>query len=99
MAEEHIAISVEIARPIRDEATQKLDAAFDKQFAGVPKVSTDGLCCTPTASGQAFLYASWQNRSLLALNQAGLVEKFTDALVRWVRWLLACWHNGRKHLI
>ncbi|MBU0653587.1 MAG: MFS transporter [Gammaproteobacteria bacterium] len=38
--------------------------------------------------GQAFLYASWQNRSLLALNQAGLVEKFTDALV-WI--ILPVW--------
>lgn len=28
-----------------------------------------------------FCHASWQNRSLLALNQAGLVEKFTDAIV------------------
>jgi MFS family permease len=38
--------------------------------------------------GQAFLYASWQNRNLLALNQAGLVEKFTDALV-WI--ILPVW--------
>ena len=37
---------------------------------------------------QAFLYASWQNRNLLALNQAGLVEKFTDALV-WI--ILPVW--------
>lgn len=28
-----------------------------------------------------FGYASWGNRSLFALNQAGLVEKFTDAIV------------------
>ncbi|MDG6774189.1 MFS transporter [Thiomicrorhabdus sp. ZW0627] len=33
--------------------------------------------------GQLFKTASWQDRNLLALNQAGLVEKFTDALV-WI---------------
>lgn len=38
--------------------------------------------------GQMFLYASWQNKRLLALNQAGLVEKFTDALV-WI--ILPVW--------
>lgn len=46
---------------------------------------------TSPSLGQAFLYASWQNRNLLALNQAGLVEKFTDALV-WIIlpiWLVA----------
>ena len=35
-----------------------------------------------------FLYASWQDKRLLALNQAGLVEKFTDALV-WI--ILPVW--------
>ncbi|MEA3404367.1 MAG: MFS transporter [Pseudomonadota bacterium] len=30
-----------------------------------------------------FAFATWQNRPLIALNQAGLVEKFVDALV-WV---------------
>lgn len=33
--------------------------------------------------GQLFKTASWQDRNLLALNQAGLVEKFTDALI-WI---------------
>lgn len=48
-----------------------------------------GIKPTPTPSlGQAFWYASWQNRNLLALNQAGLVEKFTDALV-WI--ILPIW--------
>lgn len=42
----------------------------------------------PPSLAQAFLYASWQNRRLLALNQAGLVEKFTDALV-WI--ILPVW--------
>lgn len=35
-----------------------------------------------------FLYASWQDKRLVALNQAGLVEKFTDALV-WI--ILPVW--------
>lgn len=41
-----------------------------------------------TSLGQLFLYASWQDKRLLALNQAGLVEKFTDALV-WI--ILPVW--------
>jgi MFS family permease len=49
--------------------------------------SKQGGVSSPSLS-QAFLYASWQNRNLLALNQAGLVEKFTDALV-WI--ILPVW--------
>ncbi|MFO8026001.1 hypothetical protein [Thiohalophilus sp.] len=53
---------IEIARHIRDEAAQKLDAAFD-EAAGIataskPKVDKgkpvgESACCTPTASGQS----------------------------------------------
>lgn len=50
---------------------------------------TQGIKPVPAPSlAQAFWYASWQNRNLLALNQAGLVEKFTDALV-WI--ILPVW--------
>jgi MFS family permease len=56
--------------------------------AGVPFDSAQGTSPQPPSLGQAFLYASWQNRNLLALNQAGLVEKFTDALV-WI--ILPVW--------
>lgn len=60
VSEDHINTAVEIARHIRDEAAQKLDAAFDEQsirqtvdnVADIPVVS-GGACCTPTASGQA----------------------------------------------
>lgn len=55
---------IEIARHIRDEAAQKLDAAFDKAAAALakPKVEkgtpldikvTETVCCTPTANGQS----------------------------------------------
>ncbi|TDY00601.1 hypothetical protein [Thiohalophilus thiocyanatoxydans] len=53
---------IEIARHIRDEAAQKLDAAFDAAAgaaaAGKPKVEkgkpvSEQTCCTPTASGQS----------------------------------------------
>lgn len=55
---------IEIARHIRDEASQKLDAAFDEAAAAPakPKVEkgkpldikvTESACCTPTASGQS----------------------------------------------
>ncbi len=55
VAEDHISAAVEIARHIRDEAAQKLDAAFDEQSVAEPVavVATGGACCTPTASGQA----------------------------------------------
>ena len=53
VSEDHIQTAVEIARHIRDEAAQKLDTAFDEQFSGVPVVEAVGVCCTPTASGQA----------------------------------------------
>ncbi|QQZ30993.1 MFS transporter [Thiothrix subterranea] len=56
-------------------------------LAHVPFDSAQGTALQPSL-GQAFLYASWQNRNLLALNQAGLVEKFTDALV-WI--ILPVW--------
>jgi MFS family permease len=55
-------------------------------LAHAPAVSATSM--PPPSLGQAFLYASWQNRNLLALNQAGLVEKFTDALV-WI--ILPVW--------
>ncbi|WP_322521415.1 MFS transporter [Guyparkeria halophila] len=36
----------------------------------------------PTRSGLGFfLHATWGNRNLLAVNQAGLVEKFTDTII------------------
>lgn len=53
VSEDHIQTAVEIARHIRDEVAQKLDAAFDEQFSGAPVVEAGGACCTPTASGQA----------------------------------------------
>lgn len=55
---------IEIARHIRDEAAQKLDAAFNDaaSVTGKPKVEKgkpldipvkETACCTPTASGQS----------------------------------------------
>ena len=61
VSEEHIAAVVEIARHIRDEAAQKMDAAFDE--ASWPEsadsaehaepVATGESCCSSTASGQS----------------------------------------------
>ena len=60
VAEEQIDLVVEIARHIRDEASQKLDASFDDALAEkmnatvAPAASTgQSACCTPTKSGQA----------------------------------------------
>ena len=65
--EHQIVAVVEIARHIRDEAAQKLDAAFDEK-AGLEipgpasakagslpelKVDTGEACCTPTPGGQS----------------------------------------------
>lgn len=62
---------------------------FIKETRPWALVHSASITSTPAPSlAQAFLYASWQNRSLLALNQAGLVEKFTDALV-WI--ILPIW--------
>ena len=59
---------IEIARHIRDEAAQALDAKFDETYADAfapaqPKLKVDpfaniavvqgGACCTPTSSGQS----------------------------------------------
>lgn len=59
IAEDHIATAVEIARHIRDEAAQKIDATFDEQAAKVKKsfiveaAPAGGACCTPTPSGKS----------------------------------------------
>lgn len=64
VSEDQIAAVVEIARHIRDEAAEKLDAAFDE--ASYPDSAEPGAltqeaqpaasgeaCCTSTASGQS----------------------------------------------
>lgn len=54
--ENQIQTAIEIARHIRDEAAQKLDAAFDDKAQGIsePEDMKEGeACCTPTASGQS----------------------------------------------
>lgn len=69
VAKEQIDAVIEIARHIRDEAGQKLDAQFDEAyaacmappkpamkadpFANIAVQATGGACCTPTASGKA----------------------------------------------
>lgn len=42
-----------------------------------------GVISTQQSLGSLFIQASWKNKVLLSLNQAGLVEKFTDAMV-WI---------------
>ena len=60
----HIDAVIEIARHIRDEAAQKLDAVFDERASAadtpeVPKSQsldvkvTETTCCTPTPGGQS----------------------------------------------
>jgi len=54
--ENQIQAAIEIARHIRDEAAQKLDAAFDEKAgsaAATAPAKEGEACCTPTASGQS----------------------------------------------
>jgi hypothetical protein len=60
VAPEQIDAVVEIARHIRDEAAQALDARFDEALrkeranAGLSAIGiAQGSCCTPTKSGQS----------------------------------------------
>ena len=60
VSEDQIATVIEIARHIRDEATQILDVAFDEaaypdspQTQSVAEANTGGSCCSSTASGQS----------------------------------------------
>jgi hypothetical protein len=69
VAKEQIDAVIEIARHIRDEAAQQLDAQFDAAyaeclapakpalkpdpFANIAVRDTGGACCTPTKSGQS----------------------------------------------
>lgn len=69
VAKEQIDSVIEVARHIRDEANEKLDASFDTAyteamqttrpkpkadpFANIAIKETGGACCTPTQSGQS----------------------------------------------
>jgi hypothetical protein len=68
VAKAQIDTVIEIARHIRDEAAQQMDAAFDAAYTEAmapakPKLKADpfaniavvegGACCTPTKSGQS----------------------------------------------
>jgi hypothetical protein len=69
VSKEQIDAVIEIARHIRDEAGEKLDAQFDEAyaecmapakpaikpdpFANIAVKETGGACCTPTKSGQS----------------------------------------------
>lgn len=63
VSREQIDSVIEIARHIRDEAAQKLDAQFDEAYAQLaPRaadklagiaVASGGACCTPTPSGKS----------------------------------------------
>jgi len=64
VSREQIDTVIEIARHIRDETAQKLDARFDEAYAShfaspasnklaAIAVAESSACCTPTASGQS----------------------------------------------
>jgi len=63
VSREQIDAVIEIARHIRDETAQKLDAKFDEAYAAhYPRaadklagiaVAESGACCTPTPSGKS----------------------------------------------
>jgi uncharacterized BrkB/YihY/UPF0761 family membrane protein len=58
--DEQIDMVVDIARHLRDEAAQTLDAGFDTAFAAdatrkpeIAKATAGASCCTPTAKGNS----------------------------------------------
>lgn len=55
VGKEQIDSVIEIARHIRDEAAQTLDAGFDQAYAASdpPTVGSGAACCTPTPSGKS----------------------------------------------
>ncbi|MFZ3042458.1 MAG: hypothetical protein WA108_11855 [Thiobacillus sp.] len=63
VSREQIDTVIEIARHIRDEAAQKLDASFDEAYAASAKPAdplakiavgeSGAACCTPTPSGKS----------------------------------------------
>lgn len=54
VSQAHIDAVVEIARHIRNEAGQMLDARFDEAARAAPQETLDdAVCCTPTASGKS----------------------------------------------
>jgi hypothetical protein len=62
VSREQIDAVIEIARHIRDEAAQNLDASFDEAYASSPRpdpfakiavVESGAACCTPTPSGKS----------------------------------------------
>ena len=63
VSREQIDTVIEIARHIRDETAQKLDAKFDEAYAACMKpadpfanmavVESGAACCTPTPSGKS----------------------------------------------
>lgn len=63
VSREQIDAVIEIARHIRDEAAQSLDASFDDAYAASAKpadpfakiavVESGAACCTPTPSGKS----------------------------------------------
>ena len=57
VGKEQIDSVIEIARHIRDEAAQTLDAGFDQAYAAsdtpIATVGSGAACCTPTPSGKS----------------------------------------------
>lgn len=53
----------------------------------------DATAVKPPSTWQVFLWVSWQDRRLAVISQAGLVEKFVDALV-WVFWPVYLYQQG-----
>ena len=57
ITEEQIALTIDIARHIRDEAGEMLDHSFDEKAAVPPaptfEAAPAAACCTPTAKGNA----------------------------------------------
>lgn len=61
-------------------------------FQGLRPRYPSGIPSTPT-TGEIFALMSWRDKRLMALSQAGLVEKFVDALV-WIFYPIFLFQKG-----
>ena len=57
-----------------------------------PNPDPENISHTPT-TWEVFTLLSWRDKRLMALSQAGLVEKFVDALV-WVFYPVVLYRHG-----
>lgn len=91
---------ITVTRALLDQTEEDWDSVIDTNLKGCWLVATEalrpnypvGVSSTPT-TGEIFALMSWRDKRLMALSQAGLVEKFVDALV-WIFYPIFLYQQG-----